>query len=69
MFIVSTRGSPRLNLRSAPGQTAPVVGKLASGTTVRAVEGPVSADGVSWLRVEGEGLTGWSAQQWLSPVQ
>ena len=68
IFAVSTRGLG-LYLRAAPAQNAPVVGKLEAGTVVRALEGPVSADGTSWMRVEGGGSTGWCAQQWLSPAQ
>ncbi|MEZ4832979.1 MAG: SH3 domain-containing protein [Caldilineaceae bacterium] len=56
-----------------PAPTALVL-QLGVGQRLSVVEGPISADGFIWWRVDdGQGTTGWAAQgdgadEWLSPV-
>lgn len=51
----------RLNVRSAPGTTAPVVGVLGNGEAV-----DVWTREAGWLIVQNAaGLTGWVAADWL----
>lgn len=50
----------RLNLRSAPGTEAAVIGILTAGTPLTVAGGPEPASGYAWYRVEtGDGMTGW----------
>jgi hypothetical protein len=71
--IVNTNGAP-LNARAEPALGSPVQAKLAEGSRVRLLEGPIEADNYIWWRVEGEAGAGWCAQgepggaQWLEPV-
>lgn len=49
-----------LNLRSAPGTDSEVIGVLADGAYVDVVEGPESADGYDWIRVNSSRFgSGW----------
>ncbi|MBM3603741.1 MAG: hypothetical protein FJX25_03060 [Alphaproteobacteria bacterium] len=54
----------RVNMRTGPGTSNPVVTSLSSGTTVTAI-GPVGGD---WVQIRtGGGQTGFIAGQFLSP--
>jgi len=72
--VANTEGRT-LRGRAAPGLKAPVRVAFAEGEQVRILEGPVTADGYVWWRVEGWNGTGWAAQQslegvvWLVPVE
>ena len=66
-YVVATNGNQRLNVRERPGQDSNIVGKLANGTEVRVVEGPVPAGGFQWVRVEGAGVSGWCVFGALRP--
>lgn len=62
-----------LNLRETPSTGGTLVTRLGVGQRVSVSEGPVSADGYVWWRVDdGQGNAGWAAQGegadvWLSP--
>jgi uncharacterized protein YraI len=59
-------GAQRLNVRSGPGTTYPVVTSIASGTQVAA---SARAAGVDWIRVEGAALPngpGWVSARYLT---
>jgi hypothetical protein len=72
--VANTEGRA-LRGRAAPGLKAPVRVAFAEGEQVRILEGPVTADGYVWWRVEGRNGAGWAAQQslegvvWLVPVE
>jgi hypothetical protein len=72
--VANTEGRA-LRGRAAPGLKAPVRVAFAEGERVRILEGPVTADGYVWWRVEGQKGAGWAAQQslegvvWLVPVE
>jgi cell wall-associated NlpC family hydrolase len=54
-------------MRSGAGRQFPVVGALAEGTIVTVLDGPqTSADGTTWLKIQGGGATGWSSAEWLA---
>jgi hypothetical protein len=50
-----------LNLRQQPGLNCPVVVPVQQFTEITALSGPVQADGLSWIKVEVAGFTGWVA--------
>jgi len=54
-----------VNVREQPSLTGAVKTCLADGARLRVVEGPVSADGYQWWRLEG---LGWAAGMYLSPL-
>lgn len=63
--VVTTEGDT-LTIRSGPGRQFPTIGALAQGTVVAVLAGPqASDDGVSWMQVQGAGLTGWCSAEWL----
>lgn len=69
--IVSAPGG--LNMRSSASTSGGLLLQLATSAVVTVLEGPVSADGYTWWRVDdGSGNTGWVVQgdgtdQWLTP--
>ena len=67
LYVVAVASGQRLNVRAGPSQTAAVLGRLANGTEVREIEGPVEAGGANWLHIEGGGLSGWCVQDGLRP--
>jgi hypothetical protein len=54
-----------VNVRERPSLNATVQRCLADGARLRLVEGPISADGHEWWRLEG---LGWSVADYLSAV-
>jgi len=64
---VVTSGS-NLNLRQKVGLDQPVVAKLPPGTLMTVVDGPKSADGLTWWKLEGPLGKGWAAANYLRPV-
>lgn len=58
--VVNLNGSP-LRARSTPGLTSGVVARIPEGSQVTLLEGPTSADGYTWWRVEAEAGSGWVA--------
>ena len=67
IYVVAVASGQRLNVRAGPSQTAAVLGRLANGTEVRAIEGPVAAGGANWMHIAGGGLSGWCVQAGLRP--
>jgi PKD repeat protein len=63
--IQTTFGTP-LNIRSGPSLTDPVISKVAVGTQGTVIGGPTSSGGLTWIQVRYDnGITGWSAQNYL----
>jgi len=63
--VITTEGDT-LTVRSGPGQQFPAIGALAQGTIVTVLAGPQAGDdGVTWMQVQGGGLTGWCSAAWL----
>lgn len=62
----SVRVTEGLNLRSGAGTGNSVITVLPAGTTGKVVDGPQSASGYTWYRIETSRGTGWVAQNWLA---
>ena len=62
--VANTDGAG-VRVRAAPSLSAPVRTALPEGTPVQVVDGPVSADGYDWYRIETEEGSGWVAGQFL----
>jgi hypothetical protein len=61
-----------LNVRSAPGTKARILGRLTEGVTAQIVAGPQNADGVAWWQVTGwdtKGTPGWASAKYLKAVR
>ena len=61
-YVVATADGQRLNVRSGPGRNKPIVTAVTNGTVVRVVGGPVTADGFTWVHIQGNGIDGWAVQ-------
>jgi uncharacterized protein YgiM (DUF1202 family) len=55
-----------LNFRSSPSTSAGIIASLSRNTTGKVLEGPVSADGYNWYRLETSAGTGWAAGEFLA---
>ena len=67
--VVAGTGAEQLRLRVGPGLAQEMVGTLADGTRLSVLDGPDSADGYTWWKVQTEdGQQGWAAGDWLVPV-
>lgn len=67
------KGDGANNIRSAPSQTADVVGQIPEGDTLTVTNGAVCADGHLWWPVDYNGVKGWTAEglgneYWLEPI-
>ncbi len=61
--VVNTTAGDFLRVRTGAGVGFPVAFQLANGTQVTLLEGPVSADGYAWWRVQADdGRSGWSVE-------
>lgn len=55
-----------LNVRSGPGTSYPVIKTEPKNTTGVVLDGPVSADNLTWWKISyQDDVIGWSAQSWL----
>lgn len=57
-----------LNVRTAPSETATILGVLPAYTPVILIGERQDAEGHIWLTVEASGLQGWVASEYLSGV-
>ena len=55
-----------VNMRSGAGTGNGVIAVLPVGTTGTVVDGPRSASGYTWWRIQTSRGTGWAAQNWLA---
>lgn len=60
------RVTESLNLRSGAGTNNGVVAVLPTGTTGKVLEGPRTASGYTWWRVQTSLGTGWSVENWMA---
>jgi hypothetical protein len=65
---VDTDGT-RLRSRDVPGLGGNVVIMFEPGELLQVIDGPVDADGYTWWKVENDGDFGWSAADFLTPIQ
>lgn len=61
----TVRVTELLNLRSGAGTGNGVITTLPAGTTGTVLDGPQSASGYTWWRIQTSRGTGWAAQDWL----
>jgi hypothetical protein len=61
-------GGKSLNLRSMPGTSSQVITSLRNGERLKVIDGPESADGYHWWKVQGATGTGWAAESFLEPI-
>ena len=60
---VQTTEGDMLRVRTGPGLSFAISTQLADGTLVSVLEGPVSADGLNWWRIEAPGRgSGWAVE-------
>ena len=57
-----------LNVRAEAGLDGAIQDQLATGTAATVVGGPTAADGYTWYQLDANGITGWSAGEFLTPV-
>jgi len=63
---VTGTGGDGLNVRSSPGTSGAIAGVEKEGASGIVLEGPTSASGLTWWRVQWkDGLMGWSADTYL----
>ena len=65
--ITGTQGAPLVG-RAAPGTDKAKVARFPEGQTVRLLEGPQQATGMTWWRIELNGQSGWASATYLKPV-
>jgi hypothetical protein len=68
LAVISTDGTP-LRVRNKPGTAGAIQTRFRQGQNVRVLEGPQSADGYEWWRIEADGESGWAAGTFLQPVE
>jgi uncharacterized protein YraI len=56
-----------VRLRESPSAQSNTVGSVIEGAIVDPVEGPVTSDGGSWIRVQAGGRQGWVPDRYLEP--
>ena len=57
-----------LNFRSEPGLNGDVAAILPPGLRATVVAGPTAADTFTWYQLDANGVTGWSAGEFLAPA-
>jgi uncharacterized protein YgiM (DUF1202 family) len=55
-----------LNVRAAAGLDGAIQDQLVTGTAATIVDGPTAADGYTWYQLDVNGITGWSAGEYLT---
>ncbi|MBC7233391.1 MAG: SH3 domain-containing protein [Chloroflexi bacterium] len=67
--VVQGTGAQQLRLRAGPGLDKEMLGTLPDDTRLKVLDGPETADGYKWWKVQTEdGLVGWVAGDWLVPI-
>jgi uncharacterized protein YraI len=63
--VVTTEG---LNVRTEPGLGGDIAVILPPGVQATVVAGPTAADNFTWYQLDANGVTGWSAEEYLAPA-
>ena len=67
-IITGTQGIP-LRARLTPGTDKDdIVARFPEGETVRVIDGPQSANDMTWWHIEAQGKQGWASATYLQPV-
>lgn len=66
--LVNTEGVPLMG-RAAATTDAEIVARFEDGITLVVIGGPEEAAGLTWWQVEGEAGAGWSAADFLEPLE
>jgi len=75
VIMVTTANGRNLSIRYEPGVHGLLKKRVAAGTHLQIIDGPVILDNVRWWKVQrADGLTGWAAEgskreRWLSPME
>ncbi|MFN8566123.1 MAG: serine/threonine protein kinase [Kouleothrix sp.] len=71
VWVVNIDGPEGLNLRSAPGITSQIITFLPSGTHVRQISEPQTADNTQWIKVRAQlgsqVVEGWVSRLYVKP--
>jgi hypothetical protein len=59
----------RLNSRDAPGLSGSINHVFPVGDTLLVLDGPVRADDYTWWKVQSGSQTGWSAENFMTPLE
>ncbi len=63
-------GADQLSVRGGPGAANARIGMVADGVKLKVLEGPETADGKQWWRVQlDDGAIGWVVADYLKPAQ
>lgn len=58
-----------LNIRSGPGVGSAVIDRAATGAVAGVVDGPIAADGYTWIKIDGNLLAiGWVAYEFCQAI-
>ena len=57
-----------LNLRAEAGLGGAIQDQLATGTAATVLDGPTAADSYTWYQLDVNGISGWSAGEFLTPA-
>ena len=68
VVLVNTEGVPLMG-RAAATTDAEIVARFEDGATLVVIGGPEEAAGLTWWQVEGEDGAGWSAADFLDPLE
>jgi uncharacterized protein YraI len=63
--VVTAEG---LNVRTEPGLGGDIAVILPPGLPATVVAGPTAADNFTWYQLDANGVTGWSAEEYLAPA-
>lgn len=61
-------GADALNFRAEPGLSGESAVVLPPGLRATVMAGPMVADGYAWYQLDANGVTGWSAGEFLAPA-
>ena len=68
--VVHGTGADQLSIRGGPGTANARIGMVADGVALKVLEGPETADGKQWWRIQlDDGTVGWVVVDYLKPAQ
>lgn len=66
--VISGTEGAKLRARSGPGTDQAVIARFSEGQTVKIIEGPQEASGLTWWHIEADNQQGWAAATYLKPI-